>query len=107
MEITNAGPFLEESQDRLVLVYFGSLGNHPNQNKEMFFDGVYCNFSDEFIFHVVNVEEFPDLAYSLKVYDSPKICFYYKGKEIDRIVAPFSPKDVLPHVITALAKMAN
>jgi len=107
MELTNEGSFLAESQDRLVLVYFGTIVVDQHQNKEIFFDGVYRQFSEEFIFHVINVEDFPDLAHSLKVYDSPKIVIYYKGKEIDRIGTPFSPKELLPHVINALAKMVN
>ncbi len=106
MEIKNEGPFLQESADKLVLIYFGSIET-SNSPKENFFDGVYGNFAEDFHFHVVNVEQYPDLANTMKVYDFPKIVLVYQGKEIDRLNAPFSPKELLPRVINAMARMKN
>jgi len=106
LKINTTGPFLDNNQDKLTLVYFGSIGSGA-KSEETFFDGVYANFSDDFLFHIVNVDDFPDVANTLKVYDYPKIVFYYKGKEIERLNSPFSPKELLPHVINAIAQMKN
>ncbi len=106
METKQNRSIFEENPEKLVLVYFGSIETGTN-HKENFFDGVYGNFSEDFLFHIVNVEQYPDLANSMKVYDFPKIVLYYQGKEIDRVNAPFSPKDLFPHVINAMAQMKN
>jgi thiol-disulfide isomerase/thioredoxin len=74
----------------LVLVYFGTIET-TTSNKESFFDGIYGNFSEDFQFHIINVEAYPELANKMKIYDFPKIVLYYKGKEVDRVNAPFSP----------------
>ncbi len=105
MRIHNAGPILNGSKDKLEIVYFGVIGE--SQRNETFFDGVYANFSEDFLFHVVDVENYPELANKCQVYDFPKILIFSRGKEIDRLNAPFSPKELLPHVINAIAQMKN
>jgi thioredoxin-like negative regulator of GroEL len=106
MQIHNKGPILDGSKEKLSLVYFGTIVE-STPKAEMFFDGMYANFSEDFLFHVVDVESYPELANKCQVYDFPKILIFSQGKEIDRLNAPFSPKELLPHVINALARMKN